>query len=214
MSRLTALGAVLRCSSGACAAPTAHRWTGPLTTADDAVLARAQAPVLDVGCGPGRHVIGLARRGKPALGIDITRQAVEVARAGGASVLERSVFDRIPGTGRWRSALLLDGNIGIGADPVLLLDRVRTLLGPSGAILVEVDAPRTRPRARTVRLELGRRAGPWFQWAPVAADQLDRIALRSRLDVHDVWATEDRWFAELRLSGVAVDDPRGDQTPR
>ena len=46
-----------------------HRWLGPLTAADEAVLDRTSGPVLDVGCGPGRHVLALAHRGRLALGV-------------------------------------------------------------------------------------------------------------------------------------------------
>ncbi len=36
--------------------------------------------VLDVGCGPGRHVLELARRGVRALGVDVSERFVEVGR--------------------------------------------------------------------------------------------------------------------------------------
>ena len=39
----------------------------------------------------------------------------------GGPALRRSVFDPLPGEGRWGTALLLDGNIGIGGDPRALL---------------------------------------------------------------------------------------------
>ena len=61
-----------------------HRWLGPLTAADEAVLDRTRGPVLDVGCGPGRHVLALARRGRLALGVDVAPAAVRVARLRGA----------------------------------------------------------------------------------------------------------------------------------
>jgi hypothetical protein len=35
--------------------------------------------------------------------------------------------------------VLLDGNIGIGGDPVLLLCRVRDLLAPHGKVLIAPD---------------------------------------------------------------------------
>lgn len=35
--------------------------------------------VLDVGCGPGRHALALARRGISVLGVDISRRFIEVA---------------------------------------------------------------------------------------------------------------------------------------
>jgi hypothetical protein len=44
------------------------RWLGPITPEDQAVLDLVRGPVLDVGCGPGRHVLALAERGTMALG--------------------------------------------------------------------------------------------------------------------------------------------------
>src|SRR5690242_5511458 len=89
----------------------ATRFTAPPDAVDDAVLDRCHGPTLDLGCGPGRLVAQLARRGVPALGVDVSHAAVRLGRAAGAAVLRRSVFDRLPGTGRWRHALLMDGNI-------------------------------------------------------------------------------------------------------
>ncbi len=37
--------------------------------------------MLDVGCGPGRHAIELARRGIPVVGVDISAEFVDIARA-------------------------------------------------------------------------------------------------------------------------------------
>jgi SAM-dependent methyltransferase len=168
------------------------------TTDDEHALRRAQAPVLDVGCGPGRHVVALAARGMPALGIDITPIALRAARARGALVLERSVFDRVPGAGRWGSALLLDGNVGIGGDPTSLLRRVLSLLRPGGLVLVELGAPSTSRPMRTVRFELAGRPGPWFRWATVPVDDLVALATRVGASVEERWCTDEgRWFATL-----------------
>src|SRR4029453_1954232 len=92
------------------------RWLAPLTEVDRRVLARSDGPVLDVGCGPARHTLALGAEGVPTLGIDITGATLAVARPRGALVLLRSVFDPIPGEGRWGTVLLLDGNVGIGGD--------------------------------------------------------------------------------------------------
>lgn len=42
--------------------------------------------VLDVGCGPGRHSLELARRGFRVLGVDISQRFVELARAAAAGL--------------------------------------------------------------------------------------------------------------------------------
>jgi SAM-dependent methyltransferase len=154
--------------------------------------------VLDVGGGPGRHVLALAERGVVALGIDITPAAVDLARRRGAPVLARSVFDRVPGAGRWSSALLLDGNLGIGGHPAALLERVASLLRPGGNVLVELEPPGTAPTAELVRLDIGGVDGPWFAWAAVAADELLAPAAAAGLAVEEVWPIGDRWFGALR----------------
>jgi SAM-dependent methyltransferase len=177
----------------------AHRWFEPLTAEDDAVLARAVGPVLDVGCGPGRHVLALAERGVVALGIDITPAALDFARRRGAPVLARSVFDRVPGAGRWSSALLLDGNLGIGGRPGKLLERVASLLAPGGTVLVELEPPGTTRRTEVVRFDIDSVEGPWFLWTAVAADALWAPAAAAGLLVEEVWPGGDRWFGSLRL---------------
>ena len=66
-----------------------------------------------------------------------------MTRERGVPALRRDVFDRVPGEGRWHTVLLADGNIGIGGDPVRLLQRVRTLLATGGRVVVELGAPGT-----------------------------------------------------------------------
>jgi hypothetical protein len=132
-----------------------------------------------------------------ALGIDISAPFLEVARTRGVNVLERSVFDRIPGPGRWRTALLFDGNIGIGGDPLALLTRVVELLRDDGRIVVEIEPVEAAHDVVEVRAELHADAGPWFHWTAVDLDRLSAIATTLGLDVIDVWDSERRRFAVL-----------------
>ena len=104
------------------------RYVGPADATDQRLLRDLRGPVLDVGCGPGRHLHALAARGVFALGVDLSPAAVELATGRGARAVVASIFDELPGSGRWRSALLLDGNIGIGGAPARLLARIGMLL--------------------------------------------------------------------------------------
>ncbi len=173
------------------------RFTGEATAADERLLARARGPVLDVGCGPGRHVHHLARRGVLAIGIDVSREAVRLARRRGASVILGSVFDDVPGAGSWGTALLLDGNIGIGGDPGRLLRRVATLLAPSAEILVECSEAPAATRRGSVRLVGPDLVSAPFAWALVGSAELSSIAAAAGLDVIDRWTDEARHFAAL-----------------
>src|SRR6202035_4372514 len=119
---------------------------------DKSILDRCEGPTLDIGSGPGRLTVALAERGIPALAIDITPYAVDLARSSGALALQRDVFGYLPGTGRWATVLLADDNIGIGGDPAALLRRARTLLGPDGRVLAEVGPPGAASWRQPVRL--------------------------------------------------------------
>lgn len=182
-----------------------RRWWEPSSEEDQLVLARVVAPVLDIGCGPGRHVVALSERGIDAFGLEMDPRLVDVARRRGADVLQGSVFDPLAFVRPWRSVLLLDGNLGIGGDPVRLLTRVRSLLGRCGRVLAELDPPGTPAELADVRLELAGTVGPFFRLARVPVDVVEVIAHRSGFDVADCWQSGSRYFTELvaRASAIA-----------
>jgi hypothetical protein len=175
-----------------------ERWCSPADDVDRQLLARASGTVLDVGCGPGRLVVELARQGREALGLDISSVALRLARQAGATVIRRSVFSPVHGEGMWSTVLLADGNIGIGGAPVVLLRRCRELIAASGQILVEIEGEGVGYRTTRIRLERGTEASDWFPWAHIGADAVADAAGRAGLRVHEVWSAADRCFATLR----------------
>jgi SAM-dependent methyltransferase len=194
-------GAALHAHVGTARVPlSVDRWRGAATAADQLALDWAAGPVLDVGCGPGRHLAALARRGVPALGIDPSPAARAAARARGVAAVRGSVFGPVPAAGEWRTALLLDGNLGIGGTPARLLRRVAGLLRPGGVIIVELDQPGTGVRRVRVRLECGDVCSAPFPWAFVGADAIDGLATRTGLLVADRLAAGGRWFARLETA--------------
>ena len=173
------------------------RWAARADAVDRRVLRHVIAPVLDIGCGPARHTVALAEAGLVAMGIDITPHAIAIARTRGAAVLHRSVFDRVPGRGRWASALLLDGNIGIGGDPVELLVRVRSLVARSGRIIVELGRAPGDADPRLARLVIDETTGPTFPWTEVDPHSIDRVAAGAGLGVTHRWRDDTRSFVVL-----------------
>ncbi|NRQ35841.1 class I SAM-dependent methyltransferase [Nonomuraea sp. NN258] len=174
----------------------ASRWLEPID-GDEVMVSRCVAPTLDVGSGPGRLTVALTRRGVAALGIDVTPQAVRLTRRAGGLALCRDVFGRVPGSGRWATALLADGNIGIGGDPVALLRRMRELVRPGGEVIAEVAAPGTGSTVDLVRLRRDGVAGPWFRWAGVSATDLPALAGVSGFTMTGRQERSGRWFAVL-----------------
>lgn len=187
-----------------------ERWLGAVDVVDEDLLARAAGPVIDLGCGPGRHLHALARRGVFALGVDLSTAALRLARDGGANTLNACIFGDLPGPGTWRTALLLDGNIGIGGRPSALLTRIELLLAPDGALLVELEPRRVTRRLLELRLELAADASEWFHWARVGADDIAALAAQTGLQVAEQWELGGRSFARLDRRRPAPSCP----TPR
>jgi SAM-dependent methyltransferase len=171
------------------------RWREHADEVELDLLASLPDPVLDVGCGPGRIVGALAAAGRMALGVDPSPVAVCEAQRRRAPVLQRSVFGPLPGERRWGSVLLLDGNVGIGGDPEVLLRRSAELIRPGGHVVVEVEGPGTDTRSLTVRIESAEAASPWFPWAQLGIDDFATLAARAGLTPAGLSVGRDRWFA-------------------
>ena len=185
----------IRHDDGAIRPLPAHRWLGARNADaadeafDDAVTRMCAGPTIELGCGPGRLVARLIRRGIPALGIDRSATAIRLAGFGGAPALLGDVFEPSlasgrcpqPGVGRWRTVLLVDGNVGLGGAPRRILARAAELLGRGGRCVVEFETEAIGIRARWVRLESAGEVGPWFRWASVGADSAGTLAAQAGL---------------------------------
>ncbi len=176
-----------------------ERWSAAVDATDLLAVARCEGPVLDIGCGPGRIVSALAERGIAALGVDVSEVAVGLTTRRGASVLRRDVAERVPGEGRWGTAVLMDGNIGIGGDPGRLLERCAELVAPGGLVVVEVDAddPATDERSELELIDsLGRRTV--MPWAHVGAAACAALGAVHGLVPVEEWRSAHRSFICLR----------------
>ena len=197
----------LRLDDGSVTPLETDRWHGDASAGEVAMLRTLRGPVLDVGCGPGRLVVALGHLGLVALGLDPAPGAVSAARGRGAAVLQRSVFDPLPGEGRWHTVLLMDGNVGIGGDPVRLLERCAALVHPCGNAVVEVAPAGVGDRRLRARLERGSTVGPWFSWAEVGLDALPRLAAAAGWvpdAIEEVGSRPGpRWIARLRRTSNA-----------
>jgi SAM-dependent methyltransferase len=164
---------------------------------DGAVVNLCTGPTIDLGCGPGRLVAHLVRRGIPALGVDQSATAVELARGRGAPALHRDVFEPLPATGRWHTVVLADGNIGLGGEPGRLLARAGELLRHGGRCVAEFDRATKGVRAGWVRLESTRAVGPWFRWAFVGLDSAASLARQVGLELTGIHPVGGRVVASL-----------------
>ena len=175
--------------------PVRH-WQRDADAADRDLFVRpCDGDVLDVGCGPGRLTVAAAGTGRRALGIDTSLEAVRQARARGANALQHNVYEQLPG-GRWDHALLADGNVGIGGDPVRVLRRCAGLIGVGGRVVVEVAA-HDGVRHQRLRLRVGDELSDAFAWASVGVGAIGAVAASAGLRVDGVATVAGRTVARL-----------------
>ncbi|MGN6609367.1 MAG: class I SAM-dependent methyltransferase [Jatrophihabitans sp.] len=173
------------------------RWLGAPDAADRSVLDRCRGASLDVGCGPGRFVIALARRGHLVLGVDIAHAAIDISLRGGGLALRRDVFATLPLEGRWDTVLLMDGNVGINGDPGRLLRRLRDVLAPDGQLLIETAPDLEGMEQFTARLHGRAGAGERFAWARVGTAAAVMLAQETGYSSADSWRVDGRAFVAV-----------------
>ena len=176
-------------------------WTGQASRSDHFLVDHCHGSTVDLGCGPGRIAAELQARGHEVLGVDVSPSALVAARRRGVPVACCSIFDPLPGEGTWDTALLADGNIGIGGDPVSLLRRARQLVRAGGRVVVDLAKPGTGLRVHQLHLRAGDLASTSFPWAVLGPDALADIAGAAGLRVLQVSRGRGRTVGVL--SGVA-----------
>jgi SAM-dependent methyltransferase len=108
--------------------------------------------VLDLGCGAGRHSILLQERGFPVVGVDLSRELLDLAertwdsrhpgRSGPRWV--RSDMRSLPELGPFAAAVMLDVALGVfddDADHLVTLAAVADRLRPGGRLVLELFNP-------------------------------------------------------------------------
>lgn len=173
-------------------------WSAPATASERELLRTLRGPVLDVGCGPGRMLEAARELGLASMGVDTSPTAVRLATDRGGAAILGSIFDPVPYERGWGSALLLDGNIGIGGNIRVLLERVASLLAPDGQVLAEAEAADLLDVAYLAVLEdSDGRASAAFPWARAGAKALAFHAARAGLDAVATRTVQGRVFLTL-----------------
>jgi SAM-dependent methyltransferase len=220
-----------------------HWWYRGRRAVLDAVLDGLALPVgariLDAGCGSGRNMVELARRG-PVTGVELASQSLEVARRRNLGpVLEGSLDEPLPlADGAFDLAVALDVLEHVRDDGAALRELARVLT-PGGRLLVTVpqygwlwgehDVLAHHHRRYTRSLLLGRAGAAGFSaervtafnaalLAPIAAARLVQRARRRAEPTSDLdrtpqgavnGALERVLRAEAALIGRGRDLPAG-----
>lgn len=174
------------------------RWNADADDADLTLLLSVTGPLLDIGCGPGRMVRAAEALGILAVGIDVSAAAIDVASGLGGVFYQGTVFDPVPGEGDWQTALLVDGNVGIGGSIAGLLHRCRQLLAPEGEIVVELDPdPDHEDHYLGQVVDAAGRASATFPWAEIGLNRIVRLLPQLQLELVQSWDIDGRSFCRL-----------------
>jgi ubiquinone/menaquinone biosynthesis C-methylase UbiE len=113
--------------------------------------ARPVAKVLDVACGGGRHIVGLAKRGYECIGYDFTAERVRAARARSERVgvkvaLRQGDATRLPKKDIYDAVLALYILFLLPSDEDIkkCLKGIREVLTPGGVLICNIYNPFTR----------------------------------------------------------------------
>ncbi len=129
---------------------------------ESAFKAHSKRPVhkvLDVACGGGRHIVGLAERGYECTGSDYTPERVEIAksrarRAGATLTLRQGDATRLPTDERYDAVLALYILFLLPSDEDIqrCLRSARRVLTPGGVLICNVFNPFARDRKEFMEL--------------------------------------------------------------
>ena len=166
-------------------------------------MAHVAGHVLDVGCGAGRHLLWLERRGITATGVDASDQAIKVCQLRECkNVFELDIMSSFEPSMLPQAATitLFGNNVGIGGtfDGACALFRtLGRLAEPEGrVILTGIDIAATENPAHLayherniaagrrrgeikMRFEHKGRTGPWIPWYHPEPSEIEEIAASS-----------------------------------
>ncbi|KQC11754.1 MAG: hypothetical protein APR63_12225 [Desulfuromonas sp. SDB] len=157
----------------------------------------AKSPVLDVGCGAGRHSLYLQNKGMEVLGIDQSSLCVELAKRRGLKNCRWLDLKNITSDlGMFRTILMLGNNLGLLENMSrarVVLRKFSRITTPDGLIIGECVNPyktedsyhleyqkQNRKRGKLsgelrLRIRYKNLFGPWFNYLFASPEELEKI---------------------------------------
>lgn len=115
-----------------------------ITSGSPLLQTNQRPPILDVGCGPGRHLIGLQKRGT-VVGLDISANVLDVCRKRGGRLLILGSLARLPfKDGTFGTALMMSNGLGLTGDVEMTqrgLGEVHRSLEDQGLVVAHTSDP-------------------------------------------------------------------------
>lgn len=196
------------------------------SSAERQFMSLASSPVLDIGCGAGRHSLYLQSKGLDVVGIDTSPGAIEVCKRRGlrnARVLPIAQVGRLE-RGSFSTILMLGNNFGLLGSPrraKRILRDLHSITRDDAVILAGTRDPyrtsdpdhldyhrRNRSRRRwpgqiRIRVRFKRIVGPWFDYLFVSPTEMDEVVAGTGWTVERlIDPSSANYFAVIRRSTV------------
>jgi len=172
------------------------------------LLKHVKGRVLDVGCGAGRHLLYLQKKGYDAVGIDSSKYLVRICkRRGGAKCFQADIYAYRPGM-KFDTILLFGNNLGIAKsikNSHKLFKILRGLLTKNGRLLLtSIDYEKTPdndfrkyvewnrkkgkdPGQLITKNVLGKQATGWVKWLYLTPEELRKICSSEGLVIEKIY---------------------------
>lgn len=183
----------------------------------------ARGRVLDIGCGPGRHLLHLQEKGHEVVGIDNSPKAIDIVRKRGAKDARVVELDEIgPELGVFDTVLMFGNNFGLVGDPPGAKRFLQTLdkMTSPNALLLGVltdpydtdnpahlayhqrnrDAGRMSGQAR-IRAICKDSVGPWINLLFLSRDELTSLLEETAWEVKQVFGEGAHYAAAMEKRG-------------
>lgn len=167
-----------------------------------------KSPVLDVGCGAGRHSLHLQKKGMDVLGIDQSSLCVELAKSRGLKNCRLLDLKNVTSDlGMFRTILMLGNNLGLlenRSRARVVLRKFSRITYPDGFIIGEgVNPYRTedsyhleyqkqnRKRKKLsgelrLRIRYKNLFGPWFNYLFSSPEELEKILVNTGWKINQI----------------------------
>lgn len=131
-------------------------------------------PVLDLGAGAGRASLWFQERGMEVTAVESSRGAAEVCRRRGVRDVRVADLNDPPSDRRWRTILLLCGNLGLGGSHDgnrRLLRRLADIAADDAVVVGDTVTP-TGPPGIRLRIRHGDTVTPWWPQYNIPHDEM------------------------------------------
>ena len=182
-------------------------------------LERANGRVLDVGCGPGRHLAALQAGGADVTGVDPSELLVTICHERGLSAVVGALPDLPRDLGAFDTLLLLGNNLGLlgsREQAAAVLAGLAAVAGPDAQVLATTVDPcpdgcasahhpyhqanteaGRLPGELVLRARYRNLADPWFEYLLISPRDLEQLLVGTGWRLADSYGRDGRYAVRL-----------------